>query len=341
MGQKAHLDNFVTLPNCEVVALAEGREKTARMVAQRYNIPRIYPHHRAMLSEENLDAVVAILPYTLHQAVLPDILRAKKHLLTEKPICVQPQTARDLANLAQENQVIYQVGYMKRFTPAVVAARSECQAWKQHSQAGPLTYLRASMPPGDWIFRMDPPIIAEEPWPVYENEDPEGLPKELSQEIGEIYNAFVNYYIHQVNLIRFLLGEDYEVTYADPSGAMLAGRSQSGTAVVLEMKGYGLRNDWEETYRMVFDKGKIDLCVPAPMARQHPGQVEIYKAFDDLATPLFERPSLPADWCFKMQAHSFVQCVKEGKPNLSPASDAVKDLEVALQYARLLGKAKG
>ena len=28
MGQKAHLDNFVAVQDCEIVALAEGREKT-------------------------------------------------------------------------------------------------------------------------------------------------------------------------------------------------------------------------------------------------------------------------------------------------------------------------
>ena len=340
MGQKAHLDNFVTIQDCEIVALAEGREKTAQMVAQQYNIPKVYPHHRAMLEEEELDAVVAILPYSLHKSVVPDVLKAGKHLLTEKPICVQVETARALVELAETKGVIYQVGYMKRFTPAATVAQSTVRNWKQSGEAGNWTYLRAAMPPGDWTFRIDPPVIADEPWPSYEEEEPEGFPPTLSEEIAEIYNAFVNYYIHQVNLIRFLLGEDYRATYADPGGAVLVGESDSGVTLVLEMKGYGLKNDWEETYRMVFDKGKIDLSIPAPMARQRPGSVEIYKAFDDGATPLFERPSLPADWCFKMQAQGFIQSIKEGTPSVSPASHALRDLEVAMQYAQLLGESR-
>ena len=32
MGQMAHLRNYVVLPDCEVVAIAEVREKTAKLV---------------------------------------------------------------------------------------------------------------------------------------------------------------------------------------------------------------------------------------------------------------------------------------------------------------------
>ncbi len=42
----------------------------------------------------------------------------------------------------------------------------------------------------------------------------------------DAYITFVNYYIHQVNLMRHLLGEPYRVTYADPSGVLLAGRER-------------------------------------------------------------------------------------------------------------------
>ena len=39
MGQCAHLRNYVTVPNCEVVAIAELREQTGQAVARRYGIP--------------------------------------------------------------------------------------------------------------------------------------------------------------------------------------------------------------------------------------------------------------------------------------------------------------
>ena len=49
MGQMAHLRNYVDLDDCEVVAIAELRAETARLVARRYGIEKVYPSHGAML----------------------------------------------------------------------------------------------------------------------------------------------------------------------------------------------------------------------------------------------------------------------------------------------------
>ena len=49
MGQCAHLRNYLTIPDCEVVAVAELREKTGRRVAERHGIPRVYTDYEQML----------------------------------------------------------------------------------------------------------------------------------------------------------------------------------------------------------------------------------------------------------------------------------------------------
>lgn len=336
MGQRAHLDNYVTFPDCEVVALAEGRKKTAAMVAQKYNIPKVYDDHRSMLASEKLDAVVAIMGYRWHHAMVADILKAGTHVLTEKPMCVNVASGRELCDLAQKRNLIHQVGYMKRFVPASTYAKATIDHWKSSGEVGKMTYLRASMPPGDWVFRMDPPVMADEPWPPYEGQALEPLPQELNEKDQAFYDMFINYYIHQINLIRFLLGEPFHIEYADCSAAILVARSESGIPVVLEMKGYGLKNTWEEYYKVCFEEGKIDLSVPAPLARQNPGDVVVYKGSGPQGVPSWERPGLPADWCFKMQAQAFVRCITEKSPCLSPASEAVQDLEVAMEYVKAM-----
>ena len=59
MGQCAHLRNYVTLPDCEVVAIAEIREQLGKLVAQRYGVPRVYGSHEELLASEKLDGIVA------------------------------------------------------------------------------------------------------------------------------------------------------------------------------------------------------------------------------------------------------------------------------------------
>lgn len=337
MGQKAHLDNFVTIPDCEIVALAEGRQATAQMVARKYDIPRIYPNHRAMLQAEDLDAVVAIMHYALHGSVVADLLAAGKHVLTEKPICVRSDTAARLANLARDNGVVYYVGYMKRSAPATQMAVRTIAEWKASGEFGRMRYLRALMPPGDWTMHIEGPISAGDAPPAYEGQEWEGLPDWLDEPTRNQYDAFVNYYIHQVNMIRYLLGEDYHVQYVDPGNTLLAGVSDSGVGITLEMQGYGLRNDWEESYRVVFDEGKLELDIPSPMARQRGGALEVFRGKE---VQVAERPVVPPLWPFLEQARHFIRCVRGEDVPRSLPEDAVKDLQVAEEYARLLCAAR-
>jgi len=72
MGQCAHLKNYATLQNCEVVALAEIRESLGKKVAARYGIPHVYPSHKEMLANEKLDGIVASQPFNRHGVLITE-----------------------------------------------------------------------------------------------------------------------------------------------------------------------------------------------------------------------------------------------------------------------------
>jgi predicted dehydrogenase len=109
------------------------------------------------------------------------------------------------------------------------------------------------------------------------------------------------------------------------------------------MASYGLRHRWEEFYKICFDGGKIDLQIPAPMGRQRAGDVVIYKGagFGNNNEPQAIRPMLPQRWAFREQARHFVECIREGKPTIAPAAEAIKDLEVSEQYIRCILASRG
>jgi len=333
MGQLAHIANYAILPEVEIAAVAEGRTKTAEAVARRYGIPCVYPDHRAMLENEELDAVVAITWFDLHHKIVPDVLKRRLHCLTEKPMCGRPDTAKSLAALARDAGVTYQIGYMKRCDPATIRAKSQIGEWKRTGEFGKPRYLRVSMPPGDWTAGIEPAINCGDAPVKYAGITPEPAPDWMSPEIAASYGAFVNYYIHQVNLIRYLLDEDYVVRYADPSGVLLVAESTSGVPIVLEMAAYHVREQWHEFYTACFERGKVELSLTAPMARQHSGNVRVYRSAN---TDVSEQLVIPPRWSMAEQARIFVETIQRGKPCISPAEDAVKDLELAESYIRML-----
>ncbi|MCZ6678491.1 MAG: Gfo/Idh/MocA family oxidoreductase [Candidatus Poribacteria bacterium] len=342
MGQLAHIANYATIDDCELVALAEGRSETAQAIAQRYGIREVYPNHREMLEKAEIDGVVAVMGFHLYHTLVADILEAGKPTATEKPICLQSDSARKLVGLAEGKGLLYQVGYMKRHDPASKIVRKTVQNWKVSGEMGDMTYVRIAMPSGDWIYEHERPIDKGDAPATYDGQVSETAPAWMG-ELGRQYIGFINFYIHQVNLLRYLIGEDYTVTYVDPRSRILVAISDSGVPCTLEMAPCGLRNRWEESYRICFDGGRIDLQLPAPMARQRAGDVAIYtgSGFGDGTEPQEIRPLIPQRWAFLEQARHFVHCLKTGSPTIAPASDAIKDLEVSEQYIRLLMGAEG
>ncbi|MGB2967891.1 MAG: Gfo/Idh/MocA family oxidoreductase [Phycisphaerae bacterium] len=330
MGQMAHLANYVNVEGCEVAALAEVRPELGRKVAARYGIAKVYADHRAMLASEALDGVVASQPFMRHALLLPEIYPKVKHVFTEKPLALAVEAGERLVEAAADARCIHMVGYHKRSDPATAHAKQVIERWKAGGEMGRLRYVRIQMPAGDWIAGGFTGLIrTDEKAPTLESEPP---PPGMDADTAEAYAAFVNYYIHQVNLMRYLLGEPYRVTYAEKSGVLMAVESESGVAGVMEMTPYRTTVAWEESALVAFEKGYVVLRLPAPLTVNRAGTVEIYRDPGDGATPERTMPTMPWVHAMRRQAENFVKvCRGEMKPPCD-AAEALEDLKVARDY---------
>jgi hypothetical protein len=79
----------------------------------------------------------------------------------------------------------------------------------------------------------------------------------VDEETFRRYTSFVNYYIHQVNLMRYLLSEPCAVACAGPSGVLLAGQSESGIPCTIEMSPYTRSINWQESALVCFEHGYL------------------------------------------------------------------------------------
>jgi len=345
MGQRAHLRNYLTMEGCEVVALAEIREKTGQLVATRMGIPKAYRNHMEMLAAEKLDGVVASQPFDIHAALLPDIYGKVKHVFTEKPLAVGVKAGEKLAALAAETGTVHMVGYHKRSDPATAYALNVINGWKRSGEMGKLRYVRILMPAGDWTANGLMGILSADDQPTQDiPREPAcmtdlpgakaGSPVWEWDGLAKTYVDFVNYYIHQVNYMRYMLGEPYKVTFADKSGVLLAVESESGVTGTIEMTPYRTTVEWEESILVAFEKGYLKIELPAPTTINRAGRVEVY-ADPDGGAPARTIPTLPWVHAMRQQAANFVKvCRGEMEPPCT-AAEAVEDLKVAREYIRL------
>jgi predicted dehydrogenase len=334
MGQCAHLKNYTTLEDCEVVAIAELRQNLGSKVAARYGVAHVYPSYQEMLANETLDGIVASQPFTRHGTLISELLKAGIPVFTEKPLAGTVEMGEKIVAAVKASHTWMMIGYHKRSDPATMAVHDEILRLKTTGELGKMTYVRLSMPAGDWIAGGFNDLIREDgPYPEVQWDPPA---KDMSPEIYTKYIAFVNYYIHQVNLMRYLLDEPYEVTYADPAGYLLAGQSQSGTACAIEMSAYQTTLDWQETALVCFEHGWIRLELPAPLASNRPGRVEFFRDPGNGATPQTIIPQLPWVHAMRQQAMNFIAAVWGEAAPPCQAEEALQDLKTARHYIQLM-----
>jgi predicted dehydrogenase len=293
-------------------------------VAERYGVAKVYDGVEAMLKAEKLDGIVAIQQFGMHVELVPKLLTAKVPVLTEKPLAESLASGRTILAAVKAASAPLYLAYHKRSDPATSRALAQMAEWSRTGAVGKMRYLRAVMPPGDWIANGFAHLLRTD----------EGYQSKPG--MGTRTGDFVNYYIHQVNLIRLLLGGDYHPIAADPAGVLLVGRGENGVTINLEMATHVTTTDWQEEYLITYERGWIRLELPAPMAINRPGRVTVFADAGNGAEPTTTVPSLPFVHAMQRQAENFVAACRGEKTVLCGAEDAYQDLQVAEEYLALL-----
>ena len=341
MGQAAHLQHYAVNSECEVVAIAEIRPKLRAAVASRWGIPRTYANHREMLAAEQLDALVAIQPFTLHGQLIPELLAYGRPVLTEKPIARSTEAAdRIIAAEKATPGARLCVAYHKRSDPATMWMKDRMQALAASKELGALRYIRVTMPPGDWVANGFSHLIRTDDAGFGDKVAWDAAPAGFSEADAKAHEAFVNYYIHQVNLLRHLFGESYRVAHADPAGVTMTVQSASGTTGLLEMAPYSLATEWQEVALVCYEKGWLRLRLFAPMTSGRAGEIEVCEDKGD-GKGLTWHPTMPWIGAMQNQAANFLKAVRGESTPLCGAADARADIDIANQYIRMVTATRG
>jgi predicted dehydrogenase len=338
MGQLAHIRSYALLrEDCELVALAEPRQRTAELVAARYGIGRVHRDHRELLESEELDGIVAAQKYAHHAALLPELYPHVRHLFTEKPLALGAAEGDRLARLAKENGCVHMLGYHRRSDPATVEAKRMVDAWKESGEIGALRYLRICYSDGDWIANAQRGLIdaGEEPPPL----PAEQPPPEFAGDEDAIWalRTGADQLVHPLNLLRHFLGETYRVVFVHASGRLCVFESDSGVVATIEVMPYRLSVGFDEELLVAFERGYVRLSPAPSLATNRPGSVEIYRNPGGGATPERVSPQLPSIDPMQAQAANFLRVCRGEAPPPADAAEAAEDLRLVADvvHARL------
>jgi predicted dehydrogenase len=114
---EAHVESYKQMPDVEIVAAADLVEGKAQKFMERYGLTnaRLYPNHKAMLDNEELDAVSVCTYNSTHAECTIYALNKGVHVLLEKPMCVTTEEAVEIMKAEKKSGKLLSIGFQPRF----------------------------------------------------------------------------------------------------------------------------------------------------------------------------------------------------------------------------------
>jgi predicted dehydrogenase len=113
------LRNYMELPGASVKWVCDKRREALDRVRLRYPALRVIDDYQAVISDDEVDAVLIATPISTHYPLARAALKAGKHVFVEKPVTAAPDEAVELMRLADENGLTLMVGHTFVFSPPV------------------------------------------------------------------------------------------------------------------------------------------------------------------------------------------------------------------------------
>ena len=152
---------------------------------------------------------------------------------------------------------------------------------------------------------------------------PDWIPDKLKDD----YDSFLNVFIHDISLIRYLfngLPKVKNVDYHKLSGTLnLEFKNLPG---VFEFGHLETNRFWAEGVDIYFEHGCLQLKLPPAFLINYPATVVLEK---DNPEKIIETISSKHDWTwsFMKQAESFVEVILSGGKSIASAEDGLLDIE--------------
>ena len=165
----------------ELVAVASRSIDKAKEFADKYKIENVFSSYEDMASSDKIDAVYISTIHPFHKPCAELFMNNGKHVLCEKPVCVNANQAQALKECAQKNNVFLMEAMWTRFLPAI----KETKALINRGEIGKVMGFEA-----DFCYR----------------ETPESCPILFDNRIAG--GALLDVGVYALNLSAYLFGYD-------------------------------------------------------------------------------------------------------------------------------------
>ena len=136
IAQTAHLPVLAKMRGAQIAALCDNDGAKARSLAQRFGVRDVCTDVEELLEIPDLDAVIVATPNHLHEVHVLSALRAKKHVMCERPLGLNARAVERILAASEKAKRIVMVANNHRF-------RLDAQALDAFVRSGELGKVRS------------------------------------------------------------------------------------------------------------------------------------------------------------------------------------------------------
>ena len=186
-AQKAHLPGYAAHPQARLVAICDLVPERAEAMARRFGVERVYTNPQDLINDPDVEMVDVCTPTDTHLPLSLAAIAAGKHVLSEKPLARDAESAFMAARAADEKGVRTKLGFTFRYSPAI----RQIHAWINDGTLGEIYHVHGLEQNSQWL---DPQVPLRQ---VPEGADWNAL----------IPSSIVGYGSHLLDLVRWCAGE--------------------------------------------------------------------------------------------------------------------------------------
>lgn len=292
IAQTQHLPNLARLDRLfRVRAVADISPGLTAAVAERLPGPVFTSTDwRDVCRHREVEAVLLLTPGA-HQRMSEAALSARKHVFSEKPLCLTVAGASRLAGLASEKGRVLQVGYMKlheQVIPEFLAGLEMIGAHRliRHTVCHPSH--RSQFSHADVLGFDDGDRSVLDAAEAYESARTAEAIGDLPDRWGRLYRKFlVGSMIHTVALLRTAWDDLPRITSADmwppspprpedqPPSLFVSGEMADQSRVELSWLWLPSRPAYRETLEVHGTEGSVELRLPQPYLREEAAHLTV------------------------------------------------------------------
>ena len=339
IAQMMHLPYITHDEHLRLYSICDISQNILDNVGAKYHVPAEHRYLDAgeMVKDDKLDAVVIATNDHYDPAV--KAAKAGKHMLVEKPFMYSVAECDEVIALCKENNLILQVGYMKRHDPGFQYAFEKIKTLKDvnlvrvHDYGGSFDFTTQ-------IYDLYPKSdLSQETLDAIRKKIDDTCIAEIGEDRADImqsYSLICGLSSHDTILMRHCFGyPEVLFAYVPKPGFVTAFlRFENGVQGILESGLVMNRRSWDESIWVYSNECNLSIHFPWPYLKNAPTIVKINENEPGSMVNYDQEVIGSFDEAYRREWKHFYQCIVEGKEPINSGADARNDIKLASDIIR-------